>query len=46
MGDPLLSLEAMKMETLIMADRNATVRAVHVRPGDLINAKDLLVEIE
>ena len=44
-GDPLLSMEAMKMETMLSAERDATVTAVHVRPGDVINAKDLLIEL-
>jgi pyruvate carboxylase len=44
-GDPLLSMEAMKMETMLSAERDATVIAVHVRPGDVINAKDLLIEL-
>lgn len=42
-GDPLLSLEAMKMETMLTADRDATVHAVHVRSGETIHAKDLLI---
>jgi len=45
-GDMLLTIEAMKMETGIHADRDAVVKAVHVRPGDQIDAKDLLVELE
>ena len=44
-GDPLLSMEAMKMETMLTADRDATVHAVHVRSGEVINAKDLLLEL-
>jgi pyruvate carboxylase len=44
-GDPLLSMEAMKMETMLTAERDATVTVVHVRPGDVINAKDLLIEM-
>lgn len=44
-GDPLLSMEAMKMETMLTADRDATVHAVHVRSGEVINAKDLLIEL-
>ncbi len=44
-GDPLLSMEAMKMETMLTADRDATVHAVHVRSGETINAKDLLIEL-
>ncbi|MCR8725206.1 pyruvate carboxylase [Frigidibacter sp. ROC022] len=45
-GDLLLTIEAMKMETGIHADRDATVKAVHVAPGDQIDAKDLLVELD
>jgi pyruvate carboxylase len=45
-GDLLLTIEAMKMETGLHADRAGTVRAVHVAPGAQIDAKDLLVEIE
>jgi len=43
-GDLLLTIEAMKMETGLHADRDAMVRAVHVTPGAQIDAKDLLVE--
>ncbi|MBF9034484.1 pyruvate carboxylase [Rhodobacterales bacterium HKCCE2091] len=45
-GDLLLTIEAMKMETGIHADRDATVWAVHVTPGAQIDAKDLLVELD
>ena len=45
-GDLLLTIEAMKMETGIHADRDATVAAVHVTPASQIDAKDLLVEFE
>ena len=44
-GDPLVSLEAMKMETVLSAERDCTVHAVHVRPGETIQAKDLLLEV-
>jgi len=43
-GDPLVSIEAMKMETQIRAERDASVRAVHVKPGDTVAARDLLIE--
>ena len=43
-GDPLVSLEAMKMETQIRAERDGVVKAVHVRTGETIAARDLLVE--
>ena len=45
-GDMLLTIEAMKMETGIHAERAATVKAVHVQPGGQIDAKDLMIELE
>jgi len=45
-GDLLLTIEAMKMETGLHADREAVVKAVHVKSGTQIEAKDLLVEFE
>ena len=44
-GDLILTIEAMKMETGIHAERDATVKAVHVTPGSQIDAKDLLIEL-
>lgn len=44
-GSPLLSIEAMKMETMLTADFDAAVKAVHVRSGDVVAVKDLLVEL-
>ncbi len=45
-GDLMVTIEAMKMETGIHAERNAKVKAVHVAAGSQIDAKDLLVEFE
>ncbi|MBK1636316.1 pyruvate carboxylase [Rhodovulum adriaticum] len=45
-GDLLLTIEAMKMETGLHAERDGTVKAVHVTPGAQIDAKDLLIEFE
>ncbi|HGG03903.1 MAG TPA: pyruvate carboxylase subunit B, partial [Aliiroseovarius sp.] len=45
-GDLLLTIEAMKMETGIHAERDAVVKALHVQAGGQIDAKDLLVELE
>ena len=45
-GDLLVTIEAMKMETGLHADREAVVKALHVQPGTQIDAKDLLVELE
>ncbi|MFA7270451.1 MAG: pyruvate carboxylase [Sterolibacterium sp.] len=44
-GAPLVSIEAMKMETVISAERDAMVLKVYVAPGDKIDAKDLLIEL-
>ncbi len=43
-GDPLLSIEAMKMETQIRSERDGIVKAIHVRTGETIAAHDLLLE--
>ncbi|MCT8997849.1 pyruvate carboxylase [Chelativorans intermedius] len=45
-GDVLLSIEAMKMETAIHAERDGTVAEVLVKAGDQIDAKDLLLVLE
>ncbi|MCP9484680.1 MAG: ATP-grasp domain-containing protein [Gaiellaceae bacterium MAG52_C11] len=42
----LLVLEAMKMETPIVAPYEATVKAVHVEEGGRVAGGDLLVELE
>ena len=44
-GDVLLTIEAMKMETAIRAERAATVASIGVAVGDNVDAKDLLVEL-
>ena len=42
-GDTLLTLEAMKMETAVRADVAGEIAEVLVRPGQAVEAKDLLV---
>ena len=42
-GDVLLSIEAMKMETALHAERDGTIAEVLVKSGDQIDAKDLLI---
>jgi pyruvate carboxylase len=44
--DPLVVLEAMKMETPLLAPYDGTVRAVHVAEGDRVAGGTLLVELE
>lgn len=45
-GEPLLILEAMKMENVIKASADATVRAVHVQKGAAVEKNQLLVDFE
>ncbi|MDX8462175.1 pyruvate carboxylase [Mesorhizobium humile] len=42
-GDVLLSIEAMKMETALHAERDGEIAEVLVKAGDQIDAKDLLI---
>jgi pyruvate carboxylase len=45
-GQRLLSIEAMKMETAVYCPRAARVAQVHVKPGSVVTAGDLLVVLE
>ncbi|MCY3560756.1 MAG: acetyl-CoA carboxylase biotin carboxylase subunit [bacterium] len=45
-GDPVVVLEAMKMENNLLAACNGTVREVRVAAGDLVGGGDLVVLIE
>ncbi len=42
-GDVLVTIEAMKMETSVRADRDATIAEIVTKPGESVDAKDLLV---
>jgi oxaloacetate decarboxylase alpha subunit len=44
-GDPLLVVEAMKMETVVSAPRSGSITDVHVREGDKVAVGDALVAI-
>ncbi|MFO7640633.1 MAG: biotin/lipoyl-containing protein [Candidatus Competibacteraceae bacterium] len=44
-GDKLVSLEAMKMITNIVAKRGGTVTAIAVKPGDPVDAGQVLLSI-
>jgi biotin carboxyl carrier protein len=43
---PLVVLEAMKMETPLVSPYGATVRAVHVGEGDRVAGGAVLVELD
>jgi acetyl/propionyl-CoA carboxylase alpha subunit/acetyl-CoA carboxylase carboxyltransferase component len=45
-GMRILTLEAMKMETIIDSPMTGTVRAVHVRPSSQVAAGEVMIEIE
>ena len=45
-GDVLLTMESMKMENSIMAERDCTIKAVHVEVGKNVMQEDVLVDIE
>jgi pyruvate carboxylase len=44
-GCQLATLEAMKMESLVLAEMDGQITQIHVKPGDTVSAKSLLMEI-
>lgn len=45
-GDTLVILEAMKMEHSIKASKSGKVKALHFKQGDILQAEDLILEME
>jgi biotin carboxyl carrier protein len=45
-GDQVAVLEAMKMETRVAATRSGEVRAVLVEPGQVVEAGQVIAEID
>ncbi|WP_417453504.1 pyruvate carboxylase [Kiloniella sp.] len=45
-GDVLMSIEAMKMQTSVLAEKSGTVNKILVAPGSKVETKDLLAIIE
>lgn len=45
-GDVLLTIEAMKMETAIHAERDGIIGKIHTPTGAQVDAKDLLIEFK
>jgi propionyl-CoA carboxylase alpha chain len=43
-GDQLAIVEAMKMENVIRAERDATVKSVAVKPGDSLAVDAVILE--
>ncbi len=45
-GDALVILEAMKMENVMSASKDGLIKKVHVKKGDAVDKKQLLIEME
>jgi len=43
---PVFVIEAMKMETTVMAAAASTVSVVHLAAGELVEQGDLVIELE
>lgn len=46
MNMPLLTVEAMKMETTVVSKVNGKVDKIYVNEGEQVNQEDLLVSFE
>jgi propionyl-CoA carboxylase alpha chain len=45
-GEPLCVIEAMKMETVLRAGRDVTIKTVNVKPGDSVAADAIIMAFE
>ena len=45
-GQVLLTVESMKMENEIRAERDGTVAELHVGPGDIVKVKQMMVVLD
>jgi 3-methylcrotonyl-CoA carboxylase alpha subunit len=45
-GDPIIVIEAMKMQNALAAPSTGTLQVIHVKPGDTVEAGQLLAKIE
>ena len=45
-GDVLLTIEAMKMETVLNAENDFRIKKIYINIGSQIDAKDLLIEFD
>ncbi|MCY4612635.1 MAG: hypothetical protein OXB94_03315, partial [Nitrospira sp.] len=44
--DPVIVIEAMKMENRVTAPIEGTVKAIYVNEGDLVNCDETLIRLE
>ncbi len=45
-GESLLTLQAMKMNNVIIAPLDGVIKKVHVKPGEVVTKNQLLVELK
>jgi len=45
-GEPLVIVEAMKMENVLRAETDGTIKSIKVEPGASVAADELLVEFD
>lgn len=45
-GDPLIVLEAMKMENIIKSSDDVTIKSINVEVGEAVEKKQVLIEFE
>jgi biotin carboxyl carrier protein len=45
-GDPILSLQAMKMNNIIIAPVDGSIKKIYVKPGEVVVKNYLLVEMK
>ncbi|WP_042878906.1 biotin/lipoyl-containing protein [Cupriavidus necator] len=45
-GDTLAAIEAMKMETSVVAEAGGIVKSILIQPGTLVRAGQLLIELQ
>ena len=46
LGEPLATVEAMKMENKIVAERNGVITKIHLSVGDNLEVGQLIMELE
>jgi propionyl-CoA carboxylase alpha chain len=44
-GETLAVVEAMKMENILRAERDGTIKKIHVKPGDSIAVDAVIMEL-
>ncbi len=45
-GQKILTIEAMKMETVLYSDRDGIIKELLVKPGDNVQTGDLVLSLE